>query len=252
MVMARSSLNSPNPLALDLNFTSATNRDSHGDISPVVSPAPCVGKTVFVTGAARGMGQAIAISFAAAGADRIAMMDRVDASATRARALQAAVDAGRPAPEMLVLIMDVCDGASVEAGVKEVSSRWGHVDLLINNAGDLSPLEPQPQPLGASDMDAWWRTWEVNVKGVYLVVRALLPLLLQGTEKTIVNLTSVGSLALTPGTSASQLSKLAVMRLSECLMLDYAHDGLLAYSVDPALDLAKGMPEAVSKGMSVG
>lgn len=153
---------------------------------------------------------------------------------------------------MLVLEIDVCDVASVKTGVKEVSSRWGHVDDLINNAGDLSPLEPQSQPLGASGMDAWWRTWEVNVKGVYLVVRALLPLLLQGTEKTIVNVTSVGSLALTPGASAYQLSKYTVKRLSECLMLDYAHDGLLAYSVHPALDLAKGMPEAVSQGMSVG
>ena len=59
---------------------------------------------------------------------------------------------------MLVLEIDVCDIASVEAGVKEVSSRWGHVDVLINNAGDLSLFEPQPPPLGASDMDAWWMT----------------------------------------------------------------------------------------------
>lgn len=250
--MARSNLKSPNPLAIDLNFTSTTNRDIHVDISPVVNPAPCVGKTVFVTGAAKGMGQATVVSFAAAGVDRIAIVDHVDASATRARALQAAVDAGRPAPEMLVLEIDVCDVASVEAGVKEVSSRWGHVDVLITNTDDLSPFEPQPQPLGASDMEAWWRTWEVNVKCVYLVVRALLPLLLQGTEKTIVNVTSVDSLVLTPGASAYQLSKLAVMRLSECLMLDYAHDGLLAYTVHPAIDLAKGMPEAVSKGMSIG
>ena len=221
------------------------SRDSH-----VVSPAPCDGKTVLVTGAATGMGQATVISFAAAGADRIAIVDRVDASATRARALQAAVNAGRPAPEMLVLKSDVCDVASVEAGVQEVNSRWGHVDVLINDTGDLSPFEPQP--LGASDMDAWWRTWELNVKGVYLVVRALLPLLLQGREKTIVNVTSVGSLALTPGASAYQLSNLAVMRLPECLMLEYAHRGLLAYSVHAALDLAKGVPEAVGKGTSGG
>ena len=215
-----------------------------------MNPASCVGKTVFVTRAATGMGQATVVSFAAAGAHRIAIVDHVDASATRARALQAAVDVSRPAPEMLVLESDVCDVASVEAGVQEVSSRWGHVDVLINNTVDLSQLESQP--LGASDMDAWWRIGEVNVKGVYLVVRAMLPLLLQGTEKTIVNGTSVGSLALTPGASPYQLSKLAVIRLSECLMLEYAHHGLLAYSVHAALDLAQGMPEAVGEGMSGG
>ena len=84
------------------------------------------------------------------------------------------------------------------------------------------------------------------------MVRALLPLLLQGTEKTIVNMISIGSLALMPGASAYQLSKLAVMRLSECLMLDHAHCGLLAYSMHMAPDLANGMPEAASNGMSVG
>ncbi|MCJ1269496.1 hypothetical protein MMC22_009388 [Lobaria immixta] len=204
--MARSNPQSLKSSVLALNSTPSTNRDSHADISPAVSPAPCVGKTVSVIGAARGTGQATVISFAAAGADRIAILDRVDATATRGRALQAAV-----------------------------------------GAGDLSPFELQPEPLGASDMGAWWRTWEVNVNGVYLVVRALLPLLFRGTEKTIVNVTSVGSLALTPGASAHQLSKLAVMRLSECLMLDYAYNGLLANSMHPALDLAKGIPEAVSK-----
>ena len=133
------------------------SRDSHG-----MNPASCVGKAVFVTGAATGMGQATVVSFAAAGAHRVAIVDHVDASATRARALQAAVDVSRPAPEMLVLESDFCDGASVEAGVQEVSSRWGHVDVLVNNAVDLSQLESQP--LEASDMDAWWRIWEVNVK----------------------------------------------------------------------------------------
>ncbi|RYP36574.1 hypothetical protein DL768_010931 [Monosporascus sp. mg162] len=201
-----------NPSRMGIVFTSKTHHDTYAEINPAVNPAPCAGKTVLVTGAAKGIGRAIVISYARAGASRIAIAARGDASATRARALQAAADAGRQGLEILVLRLD---------------------------------------PLGISDMDEWWRTWEVNVRGVYWVVRALLPLLLRSADKTIVNLTSVGALALTPGASAYQPSKMAVMRLTEYLMVDYMKQGLLAYSVHPAsvpTDLASRMPDAIVKG----
>ncbi|RYP76574.1 hypothetical protein DL771_001643 [Monosporascus sp. 5C6A] len=237
-----------NPSRMGLGFTSKTHHDTYAEINPAVNPAPCAGKTVLVTGAAKGIGQAIVVSYARAGASRIAIAARGDASATRARALQAAADAGRQGLEILVLRLDVCDYASITACVAEVSSKWGVVDILINNAGYLAPFEP----LGVSDMDEWWRTWEVNVRGVYWVVRALLPLLLRSADKTIVNLTSVGALALTPGASAYQPSKMAVMRLTEYLMVDYMKQGLLAYSVHPAsvpTDLASRMPDALVKAV---
>lgn len=70
--------------------------------------------------------------------------------------------------------------------------------------------------------EEWWRCWEVNVRGVYWVTKALLPLLLkEGGEKTVINVTSTGALALTKGASAYQPSKLAVMRLAEYFMADY-------------------------------
>ncbi|RYP78792.1 hypothetical protein DL769_003128 [Monosporascus sp. CRB-8-3] len=237
-----------NPSRMGIDFTSKTHHDTYAEINPAVNPAPCAGKTVLVTGAAKGIGQAIVASYASAGASRIAIAARGDTSATRSRALQAAADAGRQGLEILVLRLDVCDYASITACVAEVSSKWGFVDILINNAGYLAPFEP----LGVSDMDEWWRTWEVNVRGVYWVVRALLPLLLRGADKTIVNLTSVGALALTPGASAYQPSKIAVMRLTEYLMVDYMKQGLLAYSVHPAsvpTDLASRMPDAVVKAV---
>ncbi|ORY57194.1 uncharacterized protein BCR38DRAFT_354928, partial [Pseudomassariella vexata] len=102
------------------------------------------------------------------------------------------------------------------------------------------------QPFGTKAMEKSWRTWEVNVKGACLVIQALLPLLLKVTEKTIVNVMSADSLALILGASSEPLSNLAVLRLSESLALDYAHKGLVAYSVHQGLDLAKGAPEAVT------
>ena len=71
-----------------------------------MKPGPQSGKIVFVTGAARPTGQAIFISFVAAGADPIAIVDREDASLTRMLALQAAADADWPLPEILVLQID--------------------------------------------------------------------------------------------------------------------------------------------------
>ncbi|KAI1503387.1 hypothetical protein F5X99DRAFT_103748 [Biscogniauxia marginata] len=259
----------PNLSRLGVTFTSKTHHDTYAEIDPTGNPAPCHGKTVLITGAAKGIGRAIVVSYAKAGASRIAIAARGDASATRTEALQAAANAGRQGLEIIILKLDVCDYASITACVAEITSKWGHVDILVNNAGYLAPFEP----LGVSDMDEWWRTWEVNVRGIYWVVRALLPLLLQGTEKTIINLTSVGALALTPGASAYQSSKLAVMRLTEYLMVDYMKEvgpanflnswrrvltmlckGLLAYSVHPAsvaTDLATRMPDAVVKAVCI-
>lgn len=70
-------------------------------------------------------------------------------------------------------------------------------------------------------------------------------------DKTIVNITSIGALGLPPGASAYNISKMAVMRLTEFLMVDYAHRGLLSYSVHPAsveTDLGRRMPGYITDG----
>ncbi|KAK0665931.1 hypothetical protein QBC41DRAFT_231724 [Cercophora samala] len=243
-----------NPSRLGVQFTSKTHHDTYPQIDPsVFHPAPCAGKTVLVTGAAKGIGRAIVASYAKAGASRIAITARGDVSATHAEALHAAAKAGRDVNpvggvEFLLLRLDVTDYATVEACAAEVAAKWGHIDILVNNAGYLAPFVP----LGEGDRGEWWLTWEVNVRGVYWVVRAMLPLVLRSKDKTIVNVTSVGALALTPGASAYQPSKLAVLRLGEYLMVEYEGEGLLVYSVHPAsvaTDLAGNMPPEVVKAV---
>jgi NAD(P)-dependent dehydrogenase (short-subunit alcohol dehydrogenase family) len=216
-----------NPSPLGLNFSSKTHNDTYAAINPAANPAPCAGKTVLVTGAAKGIGRAIVISYARAGASRIAITARGDASVTHAEALRAAAEAGRSDVELFVLKLDVTDHASIEACAAELHSQWGHVDIVVNNAAYLAPFVP----LGEGDKDDWWKTWEVNVRGVYWVAHTFLPLVLASTDKTMVNLTSVGALALTPGASAYQTSKLAVLRLAEYLMMDYGSQVRLAMLV---------------------
>lgn len=74
----------------------------------------------------------------------------------------------------------------------------GGLDVLVNNAGWLERFVP----MGESDVDEWWYTWEVNIRGLYLVTRAFLPLVLKSKEKTIVNLSSIGAHMTRPGVSA--------------------------------------------------
>ncbi|SPQ26426.1 f4c8bcf1-b867-429f-82be-12c83ab238ca [Thermothielavioides terrestris] len=234
---------------LGRTFTSTIHNDTYPAINPAVHPAPCAGKTVLITGAAKGLGRAIAVSYAKAGASRIAITARDDASETHAAAQQAAADAGRADVQLLVLPLDVTSRASAEACAAELRRRgggWERVDVLVNNAAYLAPFEP----LAASNPDAWWHTWEVNVRGVYEVARAFLPLVLDSAAKTVVNVVSAGALALTPGASAYQTSKLAVVRLGEYLMADYGSQGLIVHSVHPAsvpTDLARNMPEEFVK-----
>ncbi|KAK1957513.1 NAD(P)-binding protein [Colletotrichum sublineola] len=214
-------------------------------MGPAVNVPKGPDRTVLITGAAGPQGQATAISFAAAGTPRIAIMDLVDVSDTRNRALRAALDMGMPAPDVLPLTLNICDASSVEAAIQKVSSRWKHVDIFINVEGSpLSPGHNVGHLTGLRDIDARWKSWEANAKGISLMARALLPLLSRGTEKTIINVIPASStVSLSSGASGSQLSALAATRLSECLMLDYAHKGLLVYSANPVIDLEGDLQE---------
>jgi NAD(P)-dependent dehydrogenase (short-subunit alcohol dehydrogenase family) len=97
-----------------------------------------------------------------------------------------------------------------------------------------------------NDAGEWWMNYEVNIKGLFLVTKALLPLMLKGGEKTIVNLASIGGLGMRPGASGYQTTKFAVLRLTEFIMVDYGDRGVLAYCVHPGgvpTELARNMPK---------
>jgi len=101
-------------------------------------------------------------------------------------------DAGRHiAPKVFLLKLDVASSDSVKQAVTVTSHTSGGVDVLVANAGLMTPA----LPVTDSDEDLWWPTSEVNLKGVYLVSRSFLPLLMNTTAglKTLVNINSIGS-----------------------------------------------------------
>jgi NAD(P)-dependent dehydrogenase (short-subunit alcohol dehydrogenase family) len=90
--------------------------------------------------------------------------------------------------------------------------------------------------------------WEVNVKGVYLATRALLPLLLKSENgsKTILNLSSIGAHVITPTASGYQMGKLAILRFGEFLNAEYAKEGIISFGVHPGgvmTELAMALPK---------
>jgi 3-oxoacyl-[acyl-carrier protein] reductase len=165
------------------------------------------GQVGLVTGGGRGIGRGIALELAEAGM-RVAVAAR-----TREQVEATAGEAGG-----IALTVDVADRASVEQLVKDTERELGPVDLLVANAG-ISPHEPSVVALPPEE---WWRAHEVNVLGVYLSCRAVIPgMLARGRGRIVV--TGSGA-AYLPGAKATAYtsSKAAVARFAETLANELA------------------------------
>lgn len=203
----------------------------HNDTYPAIDPlkADLSGKGVFITGASRGLGRAMALSFAKAGASFIAIGARGDMTSLIEAIRDKATAAKRNPPKVLPLKLDVTSQESIDIAARSVKEEFGRIDIVVNNAGVTSGLSK----IADTDPDQWWRTWVVNVRGTYLVTRAFLPLMLQGGDKQIVNVCTVGAHLVGPGASAYQSSKLAQLRFTEFVSAEYKDEGVLAFCVHP-------------------
>ncbi len=232
----------------ELNFTGIDFVPTlHHGTYPAVDPlkADLSGKIVLISGASRGIGRAIAVSYAKAGASGVVICARSDLSSVEQELLDAAKQSGRPEPKVLRLTIDTTDRTQVEEAASKVSSVFGHVDILINNAGYAEDV----CSIVDSDPDEWWKVWEVNVKGVYLMSRFFVPLVLKSPSlKTVVMVSSMAAHLILPGMSGYQSTKSSVLRLNDFLMAECGDAGLLAYGIHPGAvntDMAKKMPKYI-------
>jgi NAD(P)-dependent dehydrogenase (short-subunit alcohol dehydrogenase family) len=181
-------------------------------------------QVALVTGGGRGIGRNIALELAAAGA-------KVAVSARTADEIeQTAEEVGG-----LAIDCDVSDRAAVEGMVAEVESTYGRLDLLVANAGTSVDEHGAAWELDPAD---WWRVFEVNILGVYLCCRAVIPGMLARGGGRIVNVAS-GAAYLPvsdgPGATAYGPSKAAVHRFSETLAARVRAQGVLVFSISPGL-----------------
>ena len=227
----------------------------HNDTYPAISPlnSDLSSRAVFISGATRGLGKAMAISFAQAGASKIAIASRGDASETVETMRAAAREAGRVEPHVLALRLSVDQADHVDAAAQEIKEKFGRMDIVINNAGVLAA---RGSSIVDTDPEEWMSNFEINMKGPYLIMRAFIPLLLSTPNglKTVATVSSVGAHCITPGMSGYQTSKLAVLRLTEFAQAEYRDQGLLTYCIHPGnipTAMLGGEPEGILKPIFV-
>ena len=172
----------------------------------------------------------MALSFAKAGASKIAIGARSDMSQLAKNLEAAAISANRSAPMVLLLNLDVTNEQSVEKAAAEVEREFGELDILVNNAGILGEFGM----VADTNPEKWWQVLDVNIRGPYLVTRAFIPLLLRGTgHKFIINVTSVGAHLINPALSAYQVSKLGLLRFSQLVNAEYSPQGVVSICIHP-------------------
>ena len=167
-------------------------------------------KRALVTGGATGIGRAAVLHLARAGFD-VALNYR--ASAEEARATAAEVE--KAGARVLLLAADVADDAAVKNMMREIDAAFGGLEALVNNAG--TTIATPAKDLDGVSVEDWDRVFAVNVRGLFLVTRAAVPLLKRGKSPSIVNTASIVGIRPGPQPLPYAASKAAVVSLTKQL-----------------------------------
>ena len=203
------------------------------------------GKTVLITGCgrARGMGRAIAVAFAKAGADVVATdlvsggtrndneegLEEIRLGWKGLESLTTEIEGlGR---RMVTLVGDVSRAADVDRMVAEALGRFGRLDVLVNNAA--APHGADRRLLWEVPEEAWDIVLGVNLKGVYLMSRAVIPHMLVRGSGRIINMASISGKRGTPRRGAYTASKFGVIGLTQVLAQELAPHGITVNAICP-------------------
>ena len=199
------------------------------------------GRVAFVTGAAQGIGRAIALALAEDGADLVLgdlNLEKLEATAREVEGL------GRKA---LALHLDVSSSDSVQAAVAKTLETWGKIDILVNNAGitkDNLVLRMKPQD--------WDAVLGVNLNGAFHCIRTVLPGMVKQRYGRIVNIASVVAQSGNPGQANYIASKAGVIGLTKAVASEVGSRNITVNAVAPgfiATAMTEKLPEAVRERM---
>jgi len=180
------------------------------------------GRIAIVTGASSGIGRSTAEMLVARGA-RVAIFAR---SAAKIDAI-----AAKYRDRMIAIAGDVAELAAIERLFATTESRFGHCDILINNAGMIDPA-----PLVDTTLEQWERMFAVNVRGAFLASRRALPSMIERRRGVIVNVSSISGVAgpeKFPGWVSYCASKGALISMTEALAVELKEHGVRVNCVSP-------------------
>ena len=196
-----------------------------------------VGKTVLITGASRGIGQAAAFAFAEAGAN----------VALAARGINEIAEiAGQIGEKALAVPCDVSRYSDIASAVSATAQTFGGLDVLINNAGVIDPIGH----LQDTDPEAWSHTIDVNLKGVMYGLHAALPGMIAQGHGTIINISSGAAHGPVEGWSAYCSSKAAVYMLTRAADMESRDKGLRIMGLSPGTVATQMQREIKASGVN--
>ena len=168
------------------------------------------GSVALITGGGRGVGQLVARSLADAGATVALVARSIEELAHTVELISAAGGTAAAA------VADVTESTGFAAAVADLRDQVGPYDLLVNNAGILGPVGP----LWELDLDDWWTTMNVNLRGLIVGTQLVIPDMVAAGRGRIINVTSEAGIHRWPLASAYSVSKAAVIKLTENLALE--------------------------------
>lgn len=202
---------------------------------------PFDGQTALITGAARGIGQAIALELATRGAD-IAVcdvqVDWLEDTLAKVRAL------GRKAQGYAV---DVAQAAQVEAAVDQIKTDFGRIDVLVNNAGITRDTF-----VSRMSEEDWDKVLDINLKGTFLFTKAVSKIMMRQKSGSMVNIASIIGLIGNGGQCNYAASKAGVIALTKSVAKELASRNVRANAVAPGFiktKMTEQLPEAVREQM---